>query len=291
MPNPPEVTAIVVSFNAPDELRRCLRSLLATTGLRLRVIVVDNASTTSNQQLVTSQFPRVELIANATNRGFAAAVNQGLIRSVGDVVLVNPDVGVEPSTLATMHTRLQAHQRVGIVGPRLYYPDGTPQASVKRFPRWIDLALVLSKLPNFFPRLARRYQALDIDYTQEQTVDQVMGACFMIRHQTLTEVGTFDEGFFIWFEEVDYCWRARQRGWSTLYTPAAKASHVRGASFAPQPSQFKQRLLRQSIRFYCRKHFGWLAELGLAPALLISAISGSLIDRFSLRKPPATQDF
>jgi GT2 family glycosyltransferase len=113
----------------------------------------------------------------------------------------------------------------------------------------------------------------------------------MIRRQTLTDVGPFDEGFFIWFEEVDYCWRARQRDWSALYTPAAQAAHVRGASFGTQPSRLKQRRLRQSIRYYCRKRFGWLAELGLAPALAISAFSGPIIDLFHLRKPPAAADF
>ncbi len=286
-----ELTAIVVSWNAARELKACLRSITASRQVSIKTIVIDNASTESNVDLVRRGFPAVELIVNDTNRGFAAAVNQGLARAEGDVVLVNPDLKLEPSTLAILRQRLARYPRVGVVGPRLIYPDGQPQPSVKRFPRWIDLFLILTKLPNLFPRLARSYNGLDIDYAREQTVDQVMGSCFMIRRSCLNHVGRFDEGFWVWFEEVDFCKRARDHGWLTLYTPATAAIHSRGASFKLTPVVIKQRALRQSIVHYSRKHFGWLSALLLAPGLLISWLSALLINAFRLAKPESAKHF
>lgn len=286
-----DLTAIVVSWNAAGELEECLQSLTASRGLNLKTVVIDNASTEPSVEMVRQRFPTVELIINDTNRGFAAAVNQGLARAVGDVVLINPDLKLEPSTLAVLRQTLSRHPRVGVVGPRLIYPDGKPQPSVKRFPRWIDLFLILTKLPNLFPRLARSYNGFDIDYDREQTVDQVMGSCFMIRRSCLSDVGLFDQGFWIWFEEVDFCKRTRDRGWLTLYTPIATAVHVRGASFKRTSAVVKQRVLRQSIVHYSRKHFGRLSVWLLVPGLLISWLSAQLIDACQLTKPEPAKNF
>lgn len=291
MTEPANLTAIVVSFQAPDELRRCLRSLANVQGITLQTIVIENGSTTGNAKLVRHEFPNVQLIVNAENRGFAAAVNQGLAHAHGHVVLINPDLEVGPTTLETMVRRLDGYPDVGIVGPKLLYPDGRAQPSVKMFPRWIDLFLILSKLPNLFPKVGRKYNGLEIDYRREQIVDQVMGACFLIRRQTIDDVGRFDERFFVWFEEVDYCRRALDQGWRTLYTPLASATHVRGASFAPQPSRLKQRILRHSIRAYCQKYFGQVGEWLLLPGVVISWFSGAMMDFLRLRKPRRASDY
>lgn len=291
MSAPADLTVIVVSWNAADELRACLRSIVATQGITVKTVVIDNASTAGNADLVRNEFPDAALIMNDTNRGFAAAVNQGLAQAEGDVVLINSDITLEPSTLAVLHQTFSRHPRVGIVGPRLIYPDGKPQPSVKHFPRWLDLFLILTKLPNLFPRLARSYNGLDIDYAREQTVDQIMGSCFMIRRSCLNDVGGFDERFWIWFEEVDFCKRALGHGWLTLYTPTTTAIHIRGASFKRTSAVVKQRVLRQSIIHYSRKHFGWLSALLLAPGLLISWLSALLIDAFQLTKPEPAKHF
>ncbi len=287
----PDATAIVVSYNACDALAMCLRTLYESTGVRLHVVVVDNASTESNVEIVRKQFPDIELITNDTNRGFAAAVNQGIKRSSGTVVLINPDLKVEPTTIVDLYRVLETHPDVGIVGPMLKYPDGRLQPSVKKFPDWFDLFLILSKVPNFFPSVSRVYNGLTVNYGNEQTVDQVMGACFMVRRETLDQVGLFDEGFWMWFEEVDYCKRALGRGWKTMYTPAATAFHVRGASFAHVPSVEKQRALRNSIIHYSMKYFGRFRTKLLLPAQLISAISGPVIDMLGMSKPVSARDY
>lgn len=287
---PPEVTAIVVSYNAAAGLRRCLTALSASRGVRLRTIVVDNASREDNLELVRREFAPIELIANHDNRGFAAAANQGIERARGNVVLINPDLEVEPETLITLQKKLDHYPRVGVVGPKLGYPDGRPQPSVKRFPRWVDLFLILSKLPNVLPHLTRRYNGLDVAYEREQVVDQVMGACFYIRRETLEQVGRFDANFFVWFEEVDFCRRAKRMGWDTLYTPATRATHQRGASMITQTATARQQILRSSIVHYAHKYFGLLGVLALAPALLISLVSGWLIDALALTKPVRARD-
>ncbi len=285
------MTAIIVSYNASPELRRCLRSAATSRGVSLKIVVVDNASTDDNVNMIRDEFPQVDLIVNMTNRGFAAAVNQGLTRATGNIVLLNPDLELEPDTLTALEAALKRHPHVGIVGPALKYPDGSLQPSVKKFPRWIDLLLILTKLPNLWPGLARSYNGLDVDYKREQVVDQVMGSCFMIRQSCLDDVGKFDEGFYIWFEEVDFCKRARDRGWSTLFTPSARARHSRGASFRQLPARRRQRILRRSVVHYCRKHFGWLVTWLLLPGLFVSWLSALMIDAFRLAKPQRAKNF
>lgn len=286
----PDVTVVVVSWNVRDELRRCLMAVRNSEGVRMQTVVVDNASTDGSLDMVRSEFPDVRAIANATNRGFAAAVNQGMTGTSGDVLLLNPDVAVAPHAIRELVRALERHERTGVVGGRLRYPDGEPQPSMKRFPDALDLFLVLSKVPNLFPGIASKYNGLGLDYDREQTVDQVMGSFFLIRRQTLDEVGPFDEGFFLWFEEVDFCKRAKAKGWGTLYTPEAVAVHTRNASFSQQQTTWKQRVLRQSMLHYAEKHLGRFATATLKPALLLSSISAPLIDAFHLVKPTTAKD-
>lgn len=287
----PEISAIVVSYNACDALKSCLRSLERSSDVNVRVIVIDNASSEQNVDMVRKNFSDAELIVNSTNRGFAAAVNQGITKSHGTVVLMNPDLTVQPSTLSVLHGAFDRYRDVGIVGPKLVSLDGTLQPSVKKFPDWFDLFLILSKVPNFFPGLSRVYNGLTVDYGVEQIVDQVMGACFMIRRSTLDHVGTFDEGFWMWFEEVDFCKRARDKGWKTLFTPRACATHIRGASFSGVPATEKQRALRDSIMHYSTKYFGALRTKMLLPANLMSLVSGPIIDTLQLSKPAKAKDY
>ena len=280
----PETTAIVVSYNAREELRKCLASLFTSSGIDLHVIVIDNASTDGNVDMVRKEFPQVVLTVNKTNKGFAAAVNQGFAAAKGDVILINPDLTVMPDTIAVMKQSLDAHPDIGIIGPKLTYPDDTLQPSVKKFPDWFDLFLILSKVPNFIPSIARVYNGLTVDYKKEQTVDQVMGSCFLIRRATLDAVGAFDEGFWMWFEEVDFCKRALTKGWKTLYTPATHAVHVRAAS-TTQSTAEKQRILRNSIVHYSMKYFGPLKTKMLGPAELMSVLTGVVGDQVKLIKP------
>lgn len=278
---------IVVSWNVRDLLRECLISAQGSIGVRLRIVVIDNDSSDGSAEMVAKDFPNVHLIRNRDNRGFAAAVNQGIAvaETSSDIVLVNPDACVQPSTFERLAQTLDVNARAGIAGPKILYPDGHLQPSVKRFPRWRDLWLTLSKLPNLWPQLSRRYQAFDLRTEISQPVDQVMGSCFYIRRRTLNEVGLFDEGFWIWYEEVDFSLRAKRLGWDSWYVAEAVAYHGRGRSFVQLSARQKQAYLRKSIAHYSAKHFGRIPTVGLWPVMFVSWLSAVIIDAFDMKKP------
>lgn len=238
-----EIDAVVVSYNTCALLRDCLQSAREST-LRVRIVVVDNASRDGSAAMVRREFPEVGLIANAQNRGFAAGTNQGLaaVRPVSDfVLLLNPDARLLPGALEALVGFLQQHPRVGVAGARLVYPDGRHQHAAFRFP---TLAMALFDLmPPRGPLLGRLYDSyLNGRYPEEHgatpfPIDHPLGAVMLMRRQTLDEVGLFDEGYWLYSEEVDWCYRCRQAGWAIWQVPAAQVVHVAGAS----SSQFKGR--------------------------------------------------
>lgn len=255
-----DVSIVSVNFRSEDYLHRMVDSLfLHTKGCSFEVILVNN----DLEPLKDASFAgQVQVIENGVNRGFAAACNQGIKNASGRyIVLMNPDVTFDSDSLTAMVRHLDQDMDVGIAGPRLIYPDGSPQASVRRFPGVLDQLFVLLKLPHVFGLRGpmRHYLHLDLDAEKTQDVDQVMGAYFMIRREVLDQVGWLDEGFFVWFEEVDLCKRAVDAGWKVRYYADVKATHVGGGSFAREATLTKQRIIRHSLRRYVRKHLGWRA--------------------------------
>lgn len=284
-----QCSIIIVSWNVRAQLERCLRSIESTTDrATVAVFVVDNASTDSSADMVAIQFPWVRLIRNHTNKGFAAACNQAIKLTVeGHVLLLNPDTELREGTVSKVLACLATHSDAGIIGCRLVYPDGTTQQTVRRFPDTYSHILIMLKLHNFFPRYRwiTRYYAHDFDYAHDAYVDQVMGAFFLIRRALITDVGLLDEGYYIWYEEVDYCRRARTCGWRTYYTSAATAVHHKGVSFKQRSPIRLQIILNNSIIRYFRVHETvWSACVlaALYPASLLLALVQQLT---GVRKP------
>ncbi len=258
-----DLSIIIVSWNVRKHLERCLASIEKTRGdLSIEIFVVDNASTDGTVDFVRNfQFPclagrqaisNLQFILNKKNLGFAAANNQAITQAKGEyLLLLNPDTELQPHTLQQMMVFMRAHPRCGILGPKLLNGDRTLQPSVRRFPdAWSAIALSL--------RLsAKRYMALDFDYTKEQEADQVMGACFLIRHACMEQIGMLDERFFIWFEEVDYCKRAKDAGWGVWYTSSVAVLHHGGQSFAQVLTAKKQWMFSKSLCYYFWKHGQW----------------------------------
>lgn len=255
----PRVSIIIVSWNVRGLLESCLRSIeLAGQGIEYEIIIVDNASSDGTPQLLRDKYPGAQLIANENNRGFAAATNQGLRAATGTyLLLLNPDTELRPDTL-TMSLQLMAkYDRCGALGCQIRNPDGSLQSSVRRFPWWRPLSLMLLKLPKLTQRSYASidsYLATDFDYARPARVDQIMGAYMLVRRSALTEVGGFDERFFLWFEEVDFCARLWAAGWAVLYTPQTHIIHHGGQSFAQETISRKQKLFFASAWKYCRKH-------------------------------------
>lgn len=260
MPGTLDFSVIIVSWNVRKPLQDCLESIfrLSENELPSKIFVVDNASTDGTVAMVQQNFPKVTLIANKENKGFAAANNQAIVQIPGGaILLLNPDTIVSAGAFLRMLKAFTDHPKAGIVGPKLLNPDGSVQPSVRRLPTAWALAAIALKFRHFwknFPAL-RNYLATDLDSTFEQKVGQVMGAAFLIRREVLNTIGLLDEGFHVWFEEVDYCKRAADAGWETWYVPTAQVTHLGGQSFQQQPSVTKQRQWRQSVQHYAKKHF------------------------------------
>ena len=253
-----DLSIIIVSWNVESLLKKCLASIYQyTRGITFELFVIDNASTDSTCHAISENFPQVKLIRNSKNLGFSAANNQGLRQAQADyLLLLNPDTELKEDSLSQMLQFMKNHQNCGISGCRLNNTDGTIQNSVRRFPGFIDQICILLKIHHLLPRLPplRRYFANDFDYRQEQTVDQVMGAFFLINRKLSDQIGLLDENFFVWFEEVDFCRRAKTAGWLVMYTPITAITHHHAQSFKQVMSVAKQKMWNKSLRFYFHKH-------------------------------------
>lgn len=238
---------VVVAYRSRELLRRCLASLEEHPPSRpMRVVVVDNDSGDGTADLVRAAFPSVDLVEAGRNLGFAAATNVGIRRSSGDSVLVlNPDTEVRPGTLDTVLAVLDGNPRVGIVGCRLELADGSLDHAARRaFPTVVG---ALGHLLRIGRRLQRgplaQYRA---PHVTRGPVDAVNGAFMLIRRRALEEVGLFDEGYWMYMEDLDLCRRFRDAGWTTWYEPDATALHVKGGTTGG----------RRSLRLVLAFHYG-----------------------------------
>ena len=258
------LSVCIVNWNTRDFLRDCLASLFRypPAETELEVIAVDNASADGSAAMVAAEFPAVRLIANPDNRGYAEGNNQALTAASGDfLLLLNPDVVVHEGSLTQAVRFLRAHPEAGAVGCRLIGADGQTQRSVRGFP---DPGPVLWEFLGL-PRLLPHWQALGayrmpfFDYSRAAEVDQPMGSFLLLTRAALEKVGLLDPQFPIFFNEVDWCWRAkRDHGFRIYYTPDAAVTHYGGGS----TRQIKAAMVREShrslLRFY-DKHYPNLA--------------------------------
>ena len=232
----PRLSVILVSYNTREHLRRCLESLVETVEVRpLEIFVVDNASGDGSPEMVRERFPGVRLIANRKNLGFARANNQGIRASTGRaVLLLNTDTVVRPTAIETMLDFLDETPETAVVGAKLLNEDLSIQAGSKAFPT--PLTTLFGKqslLTRWFPDnpLTRRYLiCLFEDHSHPFEVDSASGAAFMIRREVIEDVGLLDEGYFMYWEDVDWCYRIKRRGWKVYYHPHAPILHLDGKS-------------------------------------------------------------
>lgn len=272
-----DLSIIIVNWRVRELVRRLLASILThTSDITFEVFLIDNDSGDGTPEIIHAEFPQVQVIANTQNLGFAKACNQGISQSRGEfVLLLNPDTELFDNALAKLVTWMRSRREVGILGGKLLYPDRRLQPGVRRFPTFASQALIILKLHHLFPKLAplRSYFARDFDYDREQEVDQVMGALFCIQREVIEKIGLLDEAFFIWFEEVDYCKRAKAAGFKVVYTPAVSVIHHGGQSFAQVFSLKKQQMFNRSLQTYMHKHHGFWPWLGIS---ILSPVSLAL---------------
>ena len=256
-----ELSIVIVSFNAHDDLDRCLASLAADPpALAHEVIVVDNASADGSADVVR-RYPAVRLIETGRNLGFAAGNNRGIRASTGELLLLlNSDTVVPPGAVDGLVAVLRQHPEAAIVGPRLVDAQGRaelsfgsmigPLAEVRRRRLARGLARGDAEAGRTVEAMARR----------EQFPDWVSGACLLVRRGDAEAVGLLDERFFMYTEDVDFCAAGRARGHRVLFTPDVVMTHLRGRSAASAPAATRAAYRRSHLAFY-EKHHPVLAPL------------------------------
>jgi len=254
----PRVSAVIVSYNAREHLLRCLGALDAFAGLPLEVLVVDNASADGSADAARAAFPVARVVDAGENLGFSRANNLGIRETRAPYVLIlNPDAEVRPGCVTTLAGILDRRPDVGLVGPRTSSGDGAPQVSfgegLTPWLEWRQQRLVRGVRAGRPEALRRAEEAA----RREREPGWISGACLLARRSALDAVGGFDEGFFLYEEDVDLCLRLRRAGWRIVFTPDAEAVHHLGRSAAAAPRRARLEYHRSHLRFY-RKHNGAL---------------------------------
>lgn len=256
---------VIVNYNTRDLLRICLQTVYASEGdLSLEVCVVDNGSGDGSPDVVASEFPQTHLIANPDNRGYSAANNQGL-RAFGYpdgknaprfALLLNPDTRLPSGALSGMAAFMDRHPDAGVAGPRLILEDGSLDLACRRsFPSPEVSFYRLFGLSRLFPRSRRfgRYNLTFLDPGQMTEVDAVVGAFMLVRREAIQTVGLLDETFFMYGEDLDWCYRIKSAGWKVYYNPAVEVLHIKRA--ASRHSARAQVEFWQAMRYFYQKHY------------------------------------
>jgi N-acetylglucosaminyl-diphospho-decaprenol L-rhamnosyltransferase len=266
---------IIVNWNSGGLLRDCLRSITIAANqdnFKLnRVVVVDNASCDgSADELEELRIP-LFIIRNEVNRGFAAACNQGEKESKADYLLfLNPDTYLNEDSLAKPLIFMEKgfNQHIGIAGIQLIESNGEIARTCARFPTPARFFSKMLGLDRLFPHVFPSYFMSDWDHRESREVDHVMGAFFLIRRLIFEKLGGFDEQFFVYLEDLDFSFRARQVGWRSFYLADAKAHH-KGGGTSEKVKALRLFYSLQSRIFYGYKHFGWWSATGLMLGTLV----------------------
>lgn len=267
------LSIVIVTYNSRAFIDACLtsaREVVTALGADAgEVCVVDNASPDGTAERVRTAHPWVRLIESGRNGGFAHGVNLGLRHTTGRFVLwLNPDSRFLPDAgagLRDVMTWIDAHPRVGIVGGRLLDPDGSVQRSARTFPAYgAVLGARYSLLTRLWPNnpFSKKFLRSDLSYADEAAVDWVSGACLLHRRAVSDELQGLDEGFFMYFEDVDFCYRATQQGWTVHFHPGFSVEHHIGGSSEFAPVRMLVARHRSMWRWYT-KHFRrfWLKDI------------------------------
>ena len=255
---PPEVSVVIVNWNSKELLDGALRSLYERTKtVTFETIVVDNGSADGSAEHIRSAWPGVQLIALDSNHGFGAANNIAFKECRGKYVLVlNPDTVVFDTTVSGLIECMEEHPEAGCAGARHLNPDGSLQWSMDDFPRLLNDTLRYTdayRIPVVGPLLRSRYPAFSAHDT-EREVGWVNGACMLVRREVIESVGGFDEYFFIFAEELDWCRRMWEAGWTVRFSPRAELIHMLGGTFMSVDGR-RTVLIYQSLLRYYRKHY------------------------------------
>ena len=250
----PELSVILVSFNDRIHLEKCLQSLKGfPPGVDLEIVLVDNNSSDGSPDLVKNKFPEVKLLCAGDNLGFAKANNLGISASAGEFVLfLNSDTIVTDQALAVLLDEMKGNPSLGAAGPALLSGQETYQVS-------------FGKKVDFFSEFIQKgffnfYYAKTLKSNQKvRDVGWLSAACLLVRRTALEEAGCFDENYFLYFEDIDLCYKIRQKGWILRLCPQAQIIHIGGTSTSAVKNSSRYHYRKSQIYFY-RKHNSRLSQ-------------------------------
>jgi len=262
-----DLSISIVNWNTRELLKKCLKSIYQNTQqIKYEIFVVDNASIDHSVEMVKSDFPQVNIIKNKENVGFSKANNQAFKKSKGRYfLLLNSDIVVFSYTFDRMVEFMDLHPEVGIVGCKLLNPDGTFQYSCGEF-HSISKILISKIIPvnNFTKKWLSKYLLHYWDFSGVREVDWVTGACLMAKREAINEVGLLDENIFMYFEDNDWCYRMKKKGWKVYFIPQATVLHLGGQSIKKVYEKIAIESLMSKYYFY-RKHYGrvrlWMLKM------------------------------
>jgi len=265
----PLLSVVIVNWNGGEYLPRCLASIYEQ-GVDLEVILVDNASTDGSERKAKEMFPQIRVIQMGENRGYSAGCNAGIKEAKGEfVLLLNPDVILLPKCISHLLEFAKAHPEAGAVAPKLLNPEGNLQPSIRGFP--YPLSLLFHPLSYIFPRnkLISSYRMTYFSYEETAEVDQPMSSCLLVRKDAYEEVGGMDESFPLYFNDVDFLFRMKKKGWKVFFLPQAKAVHFLGGSTSLLPNLKRLFLSHKGLIGFYRKHFPLYLPLAYLSLLLL----------------------
>ena len=274
----------IVNWNTRDLLRGCLKSIYENPPqMEYEVFVVDNASTDGSWEMVKREFPDIKLIRNQENLGFARANNQALRESKGKyILLLNPDTIILPDSLDTLVKFMDEQPDVGASGPKILNPDGSLQPSCRSFPTLMTAFFEETLLSRLFSKnkLINKYKMGYWNHNNIGEVDQPMGSALLIRRKVIEQVGLLDEQFYMYYEEVDWCYRMKKAGWKIYFIPQAQIIHYGGVSASKNISKNLIELYHSRYKFF-RKHKGVLSVILLkvivAMGLIVKMAASSFL--------------
>lgn len=246
-----DLSVIIVNYNTKELLRRCLASVRASKiSFNFEVWVSDNGSTDGSIEMLKNEFPKARLLENGKNLGFSKGNNRAIKQATGRfILLLNSDTEVTPETFERSLSYMRQHPNAGILGCKVYLPDGSlDPACRRRFPGPANSFLRLFGLKKFSD------YNIDGDTDQEQEVDAVMGAYLLIRKEVVDKIGLLDEEYFMYGEDLDWCYRAKAAGFKVVYYPGAEITHYKYGSSQKTSTQ-TIRFSHQAMKIFYRKHY------------------------------------
>ena len=255
------ISIIIVNYNVLSFLKECIKSIYnSDLKQNFEIIIIDN---NSPEPLLGSfdKNDNIKIYQFSSNKGFAKAVNFGISKSNGDyILLLNPDTLVHRNTLNILSQYLDLNKDVGVVGCKVVYPDGKYQLSSKRhFPTFSIIITLFLKLDKIFPknRFFGKYNYTYLDENKLACVDAVSGSCMMFKKEILNDVGNFDENFFLYFEDTDFCYRAIKKDYKVVYNPNCKIVHHKRESFKNSNKNSDFEFYKSFYIFYNKYNFDY----------------------------------